>query len=82
MDVNKKIQLMSVMESYWDMLPRELHEIILMLKRNQEMFELEKERRMKELGQEIVLYKELKDKWALGHIRCIVKKQSFSKHMW
>ena len=28
---------------------------------------------MKELGKEIKLYKELKDKWALGHIRCVVK---------
>ena len=65
---------MNVMDSYWDMLPPELHEIILLYKRNQEMFDLEKERRMEMLGQEIKLYKELKDKWALGHIRCIVKK--------
>ena len=65
---------MNVMDSYWDMLPPELHEMILLLKRNQEMIDFEKEKRMKMLGQEIKLYKELKDKWALGHIRCIVKK--------
>ena len=70
---------MLVMDSYWDMLPPELHEIILLLKRNQDMIDLEKEKRMKELGQEIVLYKELKDKWALSHIRCVVKKTVFFK---
>ena len=32
---------------------------------------------MKELSKEIVLYKKLKDKWALGHVRCVVKKQVF-----
>ena len=64
---------MNVMESYWGMLPPELQDFILLLKRNQEMLDQEKERRMKELGKEIKLYKELKDKWALGHVRCIVK---------
>ena len=47
---------MNVMDSYWDMLPPELHEMILIYKRNQEMFDLEKERRMEMLGQEIKLY--------------------------
>ena len=68
---------MNVMESYWDMLPPEVHDFILFLKRKQECFDEEKERRMKELGKEIKLYKELKDKWALGHIRCVVKKKNF-----
>ena len=65
--------LMNVMDSYWDMLPPELHEMILLLKRNQEMFEMEKEERMKQLGEDIKLYKELKDKWALGHISCHIR---------
>ena len=76
MDVKTKIKLMHVMDSYWYMLPPELHEFILLLKRNQEMFDEEKKRKMERLGQDIVLYKELKDKWALGHIRCIVKKRT------
>ena len=70
---------MNVMDSYWSMLPPELQDFILLLKRNQEMFDQEKERKMKELSKEIVLYKELKEKWALGHIRCIVKKAVFFK---
>ena len=77
MDVKTKVELMYVMDSYWSMLPLELQDFILLLKRNQEMLDQEKERRMKELGKEIELYKELKDKWALGHIRCVVKKKFF-----
>ena len=65
--------LSNVMDSYWNMLPPELQDFILLLKRNQEVFEEEKKRVMEKLGKEIVLYKELKDKWALGHIRCVVK---------
>ena len=63
---------MNVMDSYWDMLPPELHEHILTYKRNQEMFDMEKKRRMEKLSEDIKLYKELKEKWALGHIKCIV----------
>ena len=72
MNVETKMKLMLVMESYWDVLPPELHDYILMLKRNQEMFDLYKEKRMEKLGQDIKLYKVLKDKWALGHIRCTI----------
>ena len=64
---------MNVMESYWDMLPSELHEIILTYKRNQEYFDEEKKKRMRELGKEIMMYKELKEKWTLGHIKCVVE---------
>ena len=82
MDVKTKIKLMNVMESYWDVLPPEIHEMILLLKRNQEHLDEEKKRKMKALSKEIKLYKELKEKWALGHIRCVVKKkQCFSNHI-
>ena len=77
MDVKTKVKLMHVMESYWIMLPPELQDFILLLKKNQEMFDEEKKKRMEGLSKEIVMYKELKEKWALGHIRCVVKKQVF-----
>ena len=73
MDVKKKIELMRVMESYWTMLPPEIHEFILLLKKNQEIFEEERKMNLKAVGQEIVLYHELKEKWAVGHVRCVVK---------
>ena len=74
MDVTKKIELMRVMESYWTMLPPEIHEFILLLKKNQEIFEEERKMNLKAVGQEIVMYNELKEKWALGHVRCVVKR--------
>ena len=74
MNVKTKLKLMKVMDNYWDMLPPELHDFILMLKRKQELIDEEKKKRMEDLADEIVKYKELKEKWALGHIRCVVKK--------
>ena len=64
---------MNVMDSYWTMLPPEIHDFILLLKRNQETFEEERERLLKAIGEEIILYKKLKDEWALGHVRCVIK---------
>ena len=42
MNVKTKIELMYVMESYWDMLPSEVHEIIMVYKRSQELIDEEK----------------------------------------
>ena len=71
MDVKTKLKLMLVMESYWLMLPPELHELILAYKRSQEMIEERNKERMKELCNEIVLYDELKETWGLGRIECV-----------
>ena len=76
MDVKKKIKLMNVMESYWDMLPPELQDFILLLRKNQELFDEEKEKRMKDLSKEIVMYGRVKEKWGIGHVKCYVKKES------
>ena len=73
MNVKTKVKLMNVMDSYWDLLPPEIHETIMMYKRNQEYFDEKKKKRMRELGREIRMYKELKEKWALGHIKCVVE---------
>ena len=40
--MKKKIKLMNVMESYWDMLPPEIHELIIAYKRSQELIDEEK----------------------------------------
>ena len=79
MNVKTKIELMNVMEIYWDLLPPEVHDFILLLKRNQEQIDFEKKKRMKALCKDIIMYKELKEKWALGHIKCVVKKTGFFK---
>ena len=65
---------MKVMDNYWDMLPPEIHETILMYKRNQEWIDVEKKERMRDLCNEIEKYGELKRKWEIGHVKCVVKK--------
>ena len=65
---------MHVMESYWDMLPPEIHELILAYKRSQEWIDEERKERMNDLCMEIAKYGELKRKWEIGHVRCIAKK--------
>ena len=65
---------MKVMESYWTLLPPEIHQLILSMKRDQEIFEEERKRNLEAVGREIMLYHELKEKWALGHVRCVVKR--------
>ena len=75
MNVWKKVKLMHVMESYWDMLPSEVHEVILAYKRSQEWIDEERKERMNDLCMEIVKYGELKRKWEIGHVKCIVKKR-------
>ena len=75
MNVRKKVKLTRVFESYWDMLPPELHEIIIAYKRGQERIDEERKERMKDLCDEIKKYGDLKRKWEIGHIKCIVKKE-------
>ena len=79
MNVRKKMKLTHTFESYWDMLPPELHEIIIAYKRGQECIDEEWKKRMKDLCDETKKYGELKRKWEIRHIKCIVKnKMCFS----
>ena len=70
---------MLVMDNYWDMLPPELHELIIAYKIGQEYIDEKRERMMRDLCHEIMKYGELKRKWEIGHVKCIVKKDSFFK---
>ena len=74
MNVRKKMKLSQSFESYWDMLPPEIKEMILEYKESQEWIDEEKKERMRDLCNEIKKYEELKRKWEIGHVRCIVKK--------
>ena len=74
-NVKTKIKLSNVFESYWDMLPPEVQEYVIALKRSQECIDEERKDRMKDLCSDIKQYGELKEKWKIGHVKCIVKKQ-------
>ena len=81
MDVKKKMKLMFIMESYWDMLPPEIHELILAYKRSQEWIDEERKDRMMDLCNEIVKYGELRIKWGIGHVKMYCEEESVF-YMW
>ena len=74
MNVRKKMKLSHAFESYWDMLPPELHELIVAFKKGQEEIDRERARMMRKICNDINLYGRLKKKWGIGHVRCRVKK--------
>ena len=71
MDVKRKVQLMRVYVSYWNMLPPELQAFIMDLKivllYPDEVRDYQRRRLLREIKQ----YINVKEKWALGHIRCV-----------
>ena len=74
LDVQRKLLLMKLYESYWLMLPYELQEYILVYKINQEVIEERKKERSVMLCNEIVKRHQLKEAWGLGPIRCRIIK--------
>ena len=71
MNVERKVALSCVYESYWDMLPAEIQEYILEFKFSQEQIDEAREELMSLLRQEIFLYKRVQVKWGLGHVQCV-----------
>ena len=74
LDVQRKMMLLKLYESYWLMLPYELQEYILVYKINQEVIEERKKERSVMLCNEIVKRHQLKEAWGLGPIRCRILK--------
>ena len=74
LDVQRKMMLLKLYESYWLMLPYELQEYILVYKINQEVIEERKKERTVMLCNEIVKRHQLKEAWGLGPIRCRILK--------
>ena len=71
MDVMTKVCLMRVYKSYWDMLPLEIQEYIWKLKIAQMYIDAERKDRMNRLCREIETYALLKERWGLGHVKCV-----------
>ena len=72
MNVERKVALSCVYESYWDMLPPEIQQYILDFKFSQERIDEAREELMSMLRQEIILYRSMKVQWGWGHVQCIV----------
>jgi len=69
MDVKKKLALLEVTDSYWDMLPEQVQMYIVKLKIKQEYLDQLKREQWKKVFKEIEQYGKLKETWALGPIR-------------
>ena len=70
MNVERKVALSCVYESYWDMLPPEIQEYILEFKFSQEQIDEAREELMSMLRQEIHLYRSVRVHWEWGHVQC------------
>ena len=70
MDHETKMKLLKWTDSYWDMLPPELKEIILKYKESQEFIERSESVSNRALCRQIQLYEQLRQSWQVGHIQC------------
>ena len=73
--MNNKVELSRMCDSYWDLLPPEIQAYILALKAGQERIDKEREKKlMIRLRWEIKTYARLKEKWRVGHVKCVPHK--------
>ena len=62
---------MKLYETYWDVLPPEIQDYVFAFKLSQEYLDEVRAKLIFNLRVEITMYGELKQKWGIGHIRCI-----------
>ena len=70
MDLEIKMELLKWTDSYWDMLPAEIKEIILKYTESQEFIDRRESASNRALCKQIRLYEQLRQKWQIGHIQC------------
>ena len=72
MDLETKRELLKWTDSYWDLLPSEIKDVILKYRESQELIEWHESAWNRNLCKEIRLYERLRQKWQIGHIECRV----------
>ena len=72
MDHETKRELLKWTDSYWDLLPSEIKEVILKYKESQELIDRRESASSRALCKQIGLYERLRQKWQIGHIQCRV----------
>ena len=70
MDLETKRDLLKWTDSYWDTLPTEVKDLILEYKESQELIDWREGNWNRILCREIGLYRQLRQKWQVGHIEC------------
>ena len=69
MDLETKLDLMNHTDNYWDLLPYEIQEIILMYRERQTLIEWRESETSRALGKQIRAHGRLRAIWP-GHIQC------------
>ena len=69
MDLETKLDLMNHTDNYWDLLPSEIQEIILMYRERQTLIEWRESETSRALGKQIRAHGRLRAIWP-GHIQC------------
>ena len=70
MDLETKVELLKLTDSYWTLLPPEIKEIILKHKESQEVIDRCQSASNRALCKQIRLYEQLRQRWQVGHIQC------------
>ena len=70
MDIETKLKLLNVVESYWDLLPPEIKDLILKYKESQELIEWRESPASQWMCFQIRDYGDLRQAWYIGPIRC------------
>ena len=74
MELETKMELLKLTDSYWDMLPAEIREIILEYRESQELIDRRESALNRALCKQIGLYGRLRQKWQVGHVQCRPKR--------
>ena len=70
MDLEKKMELLNIVESYWDLFPFEIQQLILRYKESQELIEWRESHRSRKMCWDIMSHGLLRIRWFIGPIRC------------
>ena len=70
MDLETKRDLLKWTDSYWDMLPTEMKDLILEYRESQELIDRRESASNRALCRQIRMYELLRQRWQVGHVQC------------
>ena len=70
MDLETKMKLLKWTDSYWDVLPTEMKDLILEYKESQEFIDRRESASNRALCRQIRKYGLLRQRWQVGHVQC------------
>ena len=70
MKLETKRELMKWTDNYWDVLPREMRDLILEYRESQELIEWRESPSSRALCRQIRKYELLRQRWQVGHVEC------------